>query len=585
MSETQSYSRSSSRTDERSSTPDILISESDERFFKSLEEFIEREKLYLQCQQQGPDELRYIVYRHVFNKVIGRATTYKRLLLTIKSEYDNVVRALQKTEDEFRAAKQRMAASMSDPISLMTCQRRAAHLRERIYVIHRETAELQDEMERHKSSEEQSTWIPGLTLADSEDPEALDGHLEHLEAQRASLLERKSDGVSLEVKARLDAELRAAELHRDQLSSKNYRLKTRYKSLRLVSDRLSSWEIEKQPVSLEELLDSTLEDARQTSVTDDDDCSMNAELFEHEEPTGVDESLLLADRLDRFLELFDSARYEEAAFLAARSPRGVLRNLDTMEMFKGVKGPPGSPPPLLLFLQALLLTTPPGQWLPAALSLQLVLCALQHGNTQLVTHSINNNRLTVSEDLGDVLTEHAKKNPGVANVCLALATDVYTACRLHRKTALSMCSRGLIHSAADFMNHCEDLTAEDCLWVLNLSPGLVLLQLLTAPQQGRAAILSLGVSCSSLLDDPQRQQLALQLLDSCVSRGEGALEEAMLQDGGSSMDVWEDVASRCSELNRADLSRAVLSVLLEQSGTRVLSPDLEGGRLMEHVFL
>ncbi|XP_010766577.1 clathrin heavy chain linker domain-containing protein 1-like, partial [Notothenia coriiceps] len=267
--------------------------------------------------------------------VIGRATTYKRLLLTIKSEYDNVVRALQKREDEFRAAKQRMAASMSDPISLMTCQRRAAHLRERIYVIQRETAELQDEMERHKSSEEQSTWIPGLTLADSEDPEALDGHLEHLEAQRASLLERKSDGVSLEVKAQLDAELQAAELHRDQLSSENYLLKTRYKSLRLVSDRLSSWEFEKQQVSLEELLDSTLEDARQTSVTDDDGCGMNAELFEHEEPTGVDESLLLADRLDRFLELFDSARYEEAALLAARSPRGVLRNLDTMEMFKG----------------------------------------------------------------------------------------------------------------------------------------------------------------------------------------------------------------------------------------------------------
>ncbi|KAF3841784.1 hypothetical protein F7725_023735 [Dissostichus mawsoni] len=374
---------------------------------------------------------------------------------------------------------------------------------------------------------------------------------------------------------------------------------------------------------------------------------------------------------------------------------------------------------------------PPGQWLPAALSLQL--------------------------DLGDVLTEHAKKNPGVANVCLALATDVYTACRLHRKTALSI---------------------------------LVLLQLLTAPQQGRTAILSLGVSCSSLLDDPQRQQLALQLLDSCsvshlsvchlsvstclsvtclsvtclsvtclsltclfltcpsltclplylsvsqdwwrvllvvasllsvshlspslpvclsglVACPPGyclspvclylspvclspvclspvclsvtclsvtcqshpsvchlsvchlsvshpsvchlsvclspvcltclsltclsptrlsvtclsvtclsltflsvtclsltcpsltclplylsvsqdwwrALEEAMLQDGGSSVDVWEDVASRCSELNRADLSRAVLSVLLEQSGTRVLSPDLEGGRLMEHVFL
>ncbi|KAK5854308.1 hypothetical protein PBY51_015390 [Eleginops maclovinus] len=362
-------------------------------------------------------------------------------------------------------------------------------------------------------------------------------------------------------------------------------MKTRYKRLRLVCDRLSSLEFEKQLIPLEELLGSTLEDVRQTSVTDDDDHGIDAELFEHDEPTGADESRVLADHLDRFLELFDSAQYEEAAVLAARSPRGVLRNLDTMEMFKGVKEPPGSPPPLLLFLQALLMTVPAGEELPAALSLQLALSALQHGAVQLIIHGINNNRLTFSEDLGDELTEHAQKNPGVANVCLALATDVYSACRLRRKTALSMCRRGLIHSAADFMSHCHDLTAEDCMWVLSLSPSLVLIQLLTAPQQGRAAILSLGVSCSSLLADPQRQQLALQLLDSCVSRGQGALEEAMLQDVGSSVEVWDDVASRCSELNRADLSQAVLSVLLDQSGTRVLSPDLEGGRLMEHVFL
>ena len=80
MSETQSYSRSSSRTDERSSTPDILISECDERFFRSLEEFIEREKLYLQCQQQGPDELRYIVYRSVFNKVMAESISITKYL-------------------------------------------------------------------------------------------------------------------------------------------------------------------------------------------------------------------------------------------------------------------------------------------------------------------------------------------------------------------------------------------------------------------------------------------------------------------------------------------------------------------------
>ncbi|KAM6922881.1 uncharacterized protein PEZ65_011189 [Lycodopsis pacificus] len=110
---------------------------------------------------------------------------------------------------------------------------------------------------------------------------------------------------------------------------------------------------------------------------------------------------------------------------------------------------------------------------------------------------------------------------------------------------------------------------KDCMWVLNRSPSLSLLQLLRAPQQGRAAILSLGVACSTLLADPQQQQFALQLLDSAVSKGR----------------VWSVVASLCSELNRADLSRAVLSVLLDQSGTRIVTPGLEGALLMEHVFL
>lgn len=65
----------------------------------------------------------------------------------------------------------------------------------------------------------------------------------------------------------------------------------------------------------------------------------------------------------------------------------------------------------------------------------------------------------------------------------------------------------------------------------------------------------------------------------------GVLEEVILEDSMSSVDIWTDVASLCSDLNRDDLSQAVLSILLDQSGTRVLSPDLEGARVVEHVFL
>ncbi|XP_005743617.1 clathrin heavy chain linker domain-containing protein 1 isoform X2 [Pundamilia nyererei] len=491
---------------------------------------------------------------------------------------------LQRREEEARAARLTVAASESRRKSLLTCERQAAHLRERISTHQRETAELQEELEREKTSKEQSSWMPGLTVAESEDPEALDGYLKDMEAQRDALLDRKSHCVPLEVKTKLDAELQAAKRRRDELSAENNLLTVLYKRLRSVWDCLSSWEEEGQPAPLGELVGSTLENIREADGTDEDICSIK-QLFEDQEPAGADASELVSDYLDRFLELFELAQYEDAALIAARAPRGVLRNIDTMEMFKGAEVLPGSLSPSFLFFWALLFTAGADGELSAPLSLQGVSCALQSGALQLVSYAVTHKKLTFTEELGDILTEHAQENPGVADLCLTLATIIYEACRLHRKAALSMCRRGLIHSAAEFLKHCEDLTAEDSMWVLCRSPSLSLLQLLTEPLQDSAAILSVGGACAALLADPQQRPVALQLLDSFVSRGRGALEEVIVGDVGSSVDVWTHVVSLCSELERDDLSRAILSVLLSQSGTRIVTPDPEGARLMEHVYL
>ncbi|XP_069033358.1 clathrin heavy chain linker domain-containing protein 1-like [Embiotoca jacksoni] len=557
MSELQKSRSSSSRHP----TPDIVISESDGRFFRSLYDSIDQEKKYLQCSE-NPDEVRYLIYRSVFHKVIGRATAYKRLLMTIKMEYDDVIREMKRREDEVRASQRTAAAQTSHRIS----------------VLQSESADVQEDIRRQKTSKETRMWIAGLSVAQSEDPEALDRHLQVLEAQRAALQNQRSLCVPLEVQTRLDAKLQDVERHRDHLSSQNQNLRVLYNRLRCVSECLSRWEEEEdeeeeEEVPLEEVLGSMLEDVGQIGATDGD-----PDLLE-------DEFRLLLDHLDRFIELFESDRFEDAALLAARCPGGVLRNLDIMDMFRGVQAPPGCPPPPLLFFRALLVTVPVGGALSAVLSLQGVLCALQHGGLRLVAHAVTQNKLTFSEDLGDLLTEHAQKDPGGADMCLALATVVYESCRLDRKTALSMCRRGLVHGAAEFMEHCQDIRTEDILWVLSHSPSPSLLQLLTEPRRDRAAILSVGVTCAALLADPQQQQLALQLLDGFVGRGQGRLEEAILEDAGSSVDVWTDVASLCCDMQRADLSRVVRSVLLDQSGTGVVSPDPEGAELMEHVFL
>ncbi|MED6271031.1 hypothetical protein CHARACLAT_016174 [Characodon lateralis] len=569
---------------EINSLVDTALCEDDRRFFQSLNEFIDEEKKYLQCPDEGADELRYIIYRSVFNKVIGRAAAYRRLLLAIKAEYDDTIRELKRREDEAAAA-----SSGSNLQSLLSCQRRAAQITDRISVLQSQTAELQEEVRRQKSTT-QSRLVPGLTVAQCEDPEFLQVLLEDLQTQREVLLDRKSQCVPVEVQSEHKSELQKAEHHRDHLRAQNHRLMTRCKRLKFVWDHLMSWEETGQKVPLEDLLGSTIQNIQmisseslQNQDMDEDFCCIDAELSEHEEPTGVDESKLLSDHLDRFLELFEAAQYEAAALHAARSPGGILRNSNTMEMFEGVHGPLASTPPALLFFWALLVTTATGNRVSGDVSLQGVSCALQHGDMQLITHAVTQNKLTFTEKLGDTLSEHAQKNPGAADLCLALATMIYDGCRIHQKTALSMCRRGLIHSAAEFMK--QQLSAEECMWVLSSSPSLSLLQLLTVSQRGQAAVLSVGGACASMLADPQQHRLALQLLDGFMSRGPDVLVDVILEERSSSVDVWDQVACLCSDLKRDDLSQAVRSVLLDQNGTGVRSPDLEGARLTEDIFL
>ncbi|XP_023182910.1 clathrin heavy chain linker domain-containing protein 1 isoform X2 [Xiphophorus maculatus] len=562
---------------EMSPVMDVEVCESDETFVQSLNDFIEKEKEYLQCPEEGTDELRYIVYRSAFNKVIGRASAYRRLLLDIKSEYDGVIREMKRREEEAAASR------------LQSLLGYAAHITHRTMVLQNQTAELQQEVQRLKATT-QSQLIPGLTVAQSEDPEVLLVHLDHLKTRRDGLLDRKILCGPVEVQTQLTFDLQVYQLHRDLLRAQNQQLMTRFRRLKLLGQRLTVWEESGQTFPLEELLRSVIQNLQEIGTDvqdeggDEEPFCIPAELLEEEEPTGLDESKLLRNHLDRFLDLFRSSQYEAAALHAARSP--VLRDSDTMEMFRGVRAPPGSTPPLLLFFRALLVTAATGSRLSAALSLRGVSSALQHGDVQLIANAVTLNKLTFSEAVGDALAEHAQRNQGVADLCLALASTVYQACSLHQKIALSMCRRGLVHGAAEVIKR-KQLTTEErvlcSVWVLSHAPSLSLLQLLTnADENGEAAILSVGGTFASMLADFNQNRLALELLEGFLRRGPDVLATAILGDSSCSVDVWDQVAALCAELDRADLSRAIRSIL---HGPRSWTSDLEGEWVMEHVFL
>ncbi|XP_055018431.1 clathrin heavy chain linker domain-containing protein 1 [Boleophthalmus pectinirostris] len=567
-------------------TPEILDCDSEEKFVKSLHDFIEHEKRYLKCPQEGPSELRYVLYRSVFNKLIARSSSYKSVLLSIKTEYDSVIRAITQRLEETRISQDSVKASRLQLRSIEACESRVVSLRDRISVLQKENIQLQQEIDRQNSLREQTMWIPGLTLADSENLELLEKHLSHLQTRREALQERRSQCVSMEVRTTLSKEEEATQRWRNSMKEENMQLKLLYKRLRCVYDHLCNWREGGQRPPLEEEVQLVRKEVTHTTVTEDDFLTIDTELLESEEPTGVDESEYLTEYLNRFVDLFDSAQYKEAALQAAHSPRGLLRNLHTVHMFKAVTAPPHSPPPLLLLFHSLITTVPVGQRLPESVSYEGVCCALEQGHWQLLTHAHNFDKLTCSERLGDILTEHAQKNASVylSDMLLAMASQHYKACGAHRKLSLSMCRRGLTHSAVELMRRCEDLTPEDYLCVFRQQPSLSLLQLLTRPAGGGGK-LSVGVACAALLSDPQLQEFALQLLDSLNRRGPGVLEEAILQDSGGTVEQWSDISDVCSLLQRSDLSHAIRSVLLSQSGTEVLSSDPEGALLTQHLYM
>ena len=122
--------------------------------------------------------------------------------------------------------------------------------------------------------------------------------------------------------------------------------------------------------------------------------------------------------IKQFQQLMSNGNYQKAIELAATSPQGVLRNLDTMNALR----PINNGQVLFQYFQILLKR---GN-LNAIESIELVKPILQKGAAQGLDHIknwIQQNKLTESEELGDLL-----KN---TNVKFALA--IYHKCKIHDK--------------------------------------------------------------------------------------------------------------------------------------------------------
>ena len=104
----------------------------------------------------------------------------------------------------------------------------------------------------------------------------------------------------------------------------------------------------------------------------------------------------------QFQQMFQSGNYAEAAKVAARSPRGILRTPQIIEQFKGVPAVPGQLSPILSFFGILLESGKLNEYE----SLELARPVLVQGRKQLLEKWLKEDKLTCSEALGDLVRAH-----------------------------------------------------------------------------------------------------------------------------------------------------------------------------------
>uniref|UniRef100_A0A8C5PPK4 Clathrin heavy chain linker domain-containing protein 1 n=1 Tax=Leptobrachium leishanense TaxID=445787 RepID=A0A8C5PPK4_9ANUR len=582
----------------RASVLPPIPSARDRAFLESLQSFIRKEKESLLSGGQYDAEQRCIMYSHVFDKVIGHTSGYKPILTTIKQEYDEIINAIKRGRREEVLLHRKLRTLASEPATMMYYRKRASELRERIELIERNSNEIERQIQRLRDERRVSGTdpekpgtaenlmdpaqpIPGMKIEDSLDMEALTKYRQHLEERRQALKDAiKTRYVPIHLKEELDEKLALALQEKEEEEFINNKLILGYGKRRIVADAISSWVKSDKCISLEEALSLAI--AKEDQLKDD---VIPADVFDDTDPGKITEGKSLLEYVERFNDLLLSGQYKAAATHAAHSPRGILRNVETMEKFKAAEDRDGQVFPLLLFFEALFgsssLTKHP---INGILTLEGVKCALSRDKVDLVVHWVTQQRITFSEALGDFIKEYGDSEPFHESTCLALAQLIYRKCCNAQKAALCMCLQDQVQGALDYTYQYKRFSLDDYLFLLKNCPTAELIHGLTREWNGKPAALSVGQAVLSLIYTDHKEY-GFQLLENIHSCGDRALEQVILNDVACTLEGWVEIAAECLNNGYRQLSERIRSIVTSQDGVVEISSKDEDAKIMEHVFM
>nr|XP_035128438.2 clathrin heavy chain linker domain-containing protein 1 isoform X1 [Callithrix jacchus]XP_035128439.2 clathrin heavy chain linker domain-containing protein 1 isoform X1 [Callithrix jacchus]XP_035128440.2 clathrin heavy chain linker domain-containing protein 1 isoform X1 [Callithrix jacchus]XP_035128441.2 clathrin heavy chain linker domain-containing protein 1 isoform X1 [Callithrix jacchus]XP_035128442.2 clathrin heavy chain linker domain-containing protein 1 isoform X1 [Callithrix jacchus] len=572
-----------------------IICRSDKEFLESMQRYIITETERLGCNEERPADEYYIIYRNVFDKVIEHATAYKSILTSIKKEYDAFIETIKKSRRTAVCLHGKLKGLAAEPTALVYHRKRTIQLEAKMRIIENNSSKIQSqihEIKQHRAeydtkeakyctfSKDPSKPIPGMTVQESVNLDALTEYMKHLEDKYAEIKQAMLlKYVPAQRKADLDEEMIVLVKRRDVAENLNKKLQFSHQRLQIISQALNSWIKSDMSIPFQDFVEQI-----QKTICLRGDQVIAEELLE-DDPHRAKEAEMTLHYIERFNELISLGEYEKAASYAANSPRRILRNIGTVNTFKAVGKIRGKPLPLLLFFEALFITSHAFRRpVDAALTLEGIKCGLSEKRLDLVINWVTQERLTFSEEAGDVICDYGEQDTYNKAKCLALAQMIYSEYGLHKKALLCLCKQGQTHRVMEYIQQfVKDFTSDDLLQLLMSCPQVELIQCLIKELNEKQPSLSFGLAILHLFSVDMKK-IGIKLLQEISKGGKGAVESLMINDSFCSIEMWQEVASICLQNGFDNLSSDIMSILRSQAAVTEISEEDDAVNLMEHVF-
>ncbi|XP_045405572.1 clathrin heavy chain linker domain-containing protein 1 isoform X1 [Lemur catta] len=572
-----------------------IISRSDKEFLENMQRYIITETERVGCNEEGPADEYYIIYRNVFDKVIEYVTAYKSILTSIKKEYDAFIETLKKDQRDAFYLHGKLKVLAAEPTALVYHRKRIIQLEAKMRIIENNSSKIQSQIDKVKQlraeydtkevkytfSKDPSKPIPGMTLQQSINLDALTKYMKHLEDKYAEIKQAmRIKYVPAQKKTDLDEEMMVLLKRRDVAENLNKELQFRHQRLQIISYALTSWVKSDMSSSFQDFV----EQIQKTKVLNGDQEQGIVEEVLEDDPSKAKEAEIAVYYIDRFNELISLREYEKAACFAANSPRRILQNVGTMNKLKAVGKIRGKPLPLLLFFEALFSTSHAFRHpVEADLTLEGIKCGLSEKRLDLVINWLTQERLTFSEEAGDVICDYGEQDTFNRAKCLALAQIIYSECGLHKKALLCLCKQGQIHGAMEYIQQFKDFTFDDLMQLITLCPQTELIQCLTKEWNEKPPSLSFGLAILHLFSIDMKK-VGIKLLQEINKDGKDAVKHLVLNDPFCSLEKWQEMADICLQNGFDKLSNDIMSILRSQAGVTEISEEDDTINLMEHVF-